>query len=64
MTFLEVLKRIDECKEKIALGGGPSFYRSAGYNEDNIPIQRELNSYDDFNFITPADIFATDWEEW
>lgn len=64
MTFLEVLKRIDECKEKIALGGGPSFQRSAGYNEDNEQILRELNSYDDFNFITPADIFATDWEEW
>ena len=47
MTFLEVLKRIDGCKEKIALAGGPSFYRSAGYNDDNIPIRRELNCYDD-----------------
>lgn len=64
MTFLEILKRIDECKEKIALGGGPSFQRSAGYNEDNKQILRELNPYDDFNFITPADIFATDWKEW
>lgn len=62
MTFLEVLKRIDECKEKIAFGGGLSFQRSAGYNEDNEQILRELNSYDDFNFLTPADIFATDWE--
>ena len=64
MTFLEVLKRIDECKEAVARGNGPSFFRQAGYNEDNIPIRRELESYDDVNFLTPADIFATDWEEW
>lgn len=64
MTFLEVLKRIDECKEAVARGNGPSFFRQAGYNEDNIPIRRELNSYDGINFLTPADIFATDWEEW
>ena len=64
MTFLKILKRIDECKEAVARGNGPSFFRQAGYNEDNIPIRRELNSYDDVNFLTPADIFATDWEEW
>ena len=34
------------------------------YNYDNIPIRLELESYDDVNFLTPADIFATDWEEW
>lgn len=64
MTFLEVLKRIDECKEKIAFGNGLYFRRPAGYNEDNEPIVRELSPYDDSNVITPADIFATDWEEW
>lgn len=61
MTFLEVLKRIDECKEQIAKGGGPSFQRPAGYDEDNTQIWRELYSYDDdSDTITPADIFATD----
>lgn len=62
MTFLEVLKRIDECKDKIDLGGGPSFQRPVGYNEDNKPIWCELNPYDNSGTITPADIFATDWE--
>lgn len=64
MTFLEVLKRIDECKDGVALGGGPSFQRPAGYDYDNKQIWRELRSYDVSEAITPADIFATDWEEW
>lgn len=64
MTFLEVLKRIDECKDKIALGGGLSFRRPDGYDMDNEQIWRELNSYDDSSAITLVDIFATDWEEW
>lgn len=64
MTFLEILKRIDGCKEAVARGNGPSFFRQAGYNKDNIPIRRELNSYDEDTKITAEDIFATDWEEW
>lgn len=63
MTFLEVLKRIDECKADIALGCGLSFKRPVGYDMDNKQIWRELCSYDDSSVITPADIFATDWEE-
>lgn len=58
MTFLEVLKRIDECKDKIALGGGPSFQRPDGYDVANKQIWRELNSYDDSDAIAPADIFC------
>lgn len=63
MTFLEVLKRIDECKEEVANGYGPSFFRQDGYDEYNNKIWRELHCYDDSEHITPADIFATDWEE-
>jgi len=64
MTFLEVLRRIDKYKDKIALGGGPSFRRPDGYDMDNKQIWRELYSYDDSSVITLADLFATDWEEW
>ena len=63
MTFLEVLKRIDECKEDVARGCGPSFARQAGYEETNDKVWRQLRSYEDIE-ITAGDIFATDWEEW
>lgn len=63
MTFLEILKRIDECKEAVARGNGPSFLRQAGYDENNDEVWRELRAYDEDTKITAEDIFATDWEE-
>lgn len=63
MTFLEILKRIDECKEAVARGNGPSFLRQAGYDENNDEVWRELNCYTEDMEITAGDIFAIDWEE-
>lgn len=63
MTFLEVLKRIDECKEGVTRGNGPSFLRQTGYDENYDEVWRELRPYNEDIEITAGDIFATDWEE-